>query len=657
MTSIYRICVWSIAIVALASCGSYLEVIDSGQVAFDRKQYVKAAELYEKEYYESEAGIEKAQKAYYIGLSLQKANMSAEASSWFAKAVKEGYGPSALREWAYSLKFNERYKEAAQAFGELVETVRDNSRYKTEQRVCQTAAQWKAEINANPYKLSSLDLNTGYSEFSNSMTADGKLIFTSDRPRNRTSDKYNWTGNYYSDLYLFDPAVEDMMPIDAVLNQKFNEGAAVMSSDGQLLIFTRCGEDLKDESFCYLYSSNYEDDRWSAPQKLPFQIELANYSHPTLSESGDVLIFSSNMSLSEGSYDIFYSELSETGSWSEANSISAVINTEYDELSPFLDGDTLYFSSDGHFGMGGLDVFKSHLDENRKWSSPDNLRAPINSGEDDLGFVFLPSSPEQGFVSSNRSSGRGGDDIYSWKRQDISTPPLVTKPDSVSEAEIEYTLLISVFVKSPVYSDRTDPSSFTGEYRGLKNALVLTDTKTIATNPNGVALFDADWDRTYRFSATKKGYFKSEIEFDPSSLVKDPVEPNVTVNLVITLDRVFVGQEIALDNIYYDLAKWDIRPDARPALDSLIDILRLNPDIAIELSSHTDCRGEDDYNLDLSQKRAESAVDYMVEAGIDIARLSPKGYGETKARANCLCDQCDEVQHQYNRRTSFTVKE
>ncbi len=639
------------------ACGSYVEVIDSGSLAYERKQFYKASELFAQEYYAADEGLDRAQKAYFAGMSLEKANLPDKATEWYERAVNDGYGPTALREYAYSLKTNEHYEEASEVFRQLVDQVMDNSRFKQEIRACEMSRVWLIEAESSVVELEEMSMNTSFSEYTGSISTDGKLLFTSDRPRNKNSNDYNWTGNYFTDLYLYDPELETLMPFDQEINQEFNDGAGALSIDMTTLIFTRCGRQDQDLSHCQLYMSRWENGAWATAERLAFQDERYNYGQPSLSDDGELLLFSSNASDAIGGYDLYVSQRNNDGTWSAPNNLGNRINTEYDELTPFFRGDTLYFGSDGHLGMGGLDIFKSFRTEDRQWSVPENLGAPYNSGFDDYGYLIDPMRERSGYLTSNRNTGRGSDDIYAWT---IGVPQdvFVQVPDDSTEAadDIVYDYSLSIYVKSPVYADLSDHRSETGEYRGLKNVNILLDDMEVGfTSAKGIYITEGEWDRVYTFSFEKDGFFSQVLSFDPSTIQRDPASPSQVVNLVVEMDRIFEGREITLDNIYYDLDKWDIRDDARPALDQLAELLVRNPNINIELSSHTDCRGEDDYNLVLSQKRAQSVVDYLTSKGISNTRLRPKGYGESKLINGCACTSCTEEEHQINRRTAFAV--
>jgi len=312
-----------------------------------------------------------------------------------------------------------------------------------------------------------------------------------------------------------------------------------------------------------------------------------------------------------------------------------------------LYGDTLYFASEGHRGLGGLDVFKTYFGNNDQWIRPVNLGAPINSGADDFGYFIDTFSTQtvdiamQGYITSSREGGKGKDDIYRFVK---------SKPEaSLKEEEDAY--LLNVRVLTPVYSRRDDPNSEILRYAPVEGARLMIDQEEVNTDITGRISRKLEMPEEFRIKGEKQGFLSSTRTVDMSEF---QVESR-TVDVRLILDRIFYGKEVVLDDILYDFEKWDIRDDAKPSLDSLVILLNENAFLRISLSSHTDCRGEDDFNVDLSQKRAQSAVDYLIEKGISPRRLRADGYGETRPKVKCVCAECSEEEHQANRRTAFTI--
>lgn len=302
---------------------------------------------------------------------------------------------------------------------------------------------------------------------------------------------------------------------------------------------------------------------------------------------------------------------------------------------------------------------------NGSWGPPYNLKAPINSGGDDFGFIIDYESPEpegvlqQGYFTSTREDGRGSDDIYRWRKvPPPPAPPVAQKEEPKPE---DYKLLLEGYVLEKIYEDPTNPNSKVLGRKLLPGAQVEIQygrqKETVTVGENGQFSLQLQEDTDYDFLASKEQYLNNAESFSTKGIGRDPDNPVQTFEIEIVLDRIFFDREIRLENIYYDFDKWDIRDDAKPTLDELARNLKLNPAIRIQLGSHTDCRGATRYNEELSQKRAQSAVDYLISKGIDPGRLVARGYGESQPEVDCLCNRCTEDEHQQNRRTTFKIIE
>jgi outer membrane protein OmpA-like peptidoglycan-associated protein len=326
-----------------------------------------------------------------------------------------------------------------------------------------------------------------------------------------------------------------------------------------------------------------------------------------------------------GNSDIYYCTLQSDGSWSNPVNAGPTINTDGKEVFPVFDQNgTFYFSSDGHSGLGGLDIFETHGSKSN-WSNPENLKYPVNSTRDDfLPYFTVPGL--RGYLSSNRDGGKGADDIYYFSKQ----------------------LTIIVKTKTKNHNNQIIPL----EEVNLKfDDLVKDEAKDYKTDNNGIFSTQSDCGSAFEITGTKPGYFQQE-----KSVQTACSSGNDTMFVELTLEKLEENKSYVLENIYYDFDKWNIRPDAAVELDKLVNILNEYPNIDIELGSHTDSRGTSIYNETLSQKRAESAVAYIISKGIKAKRIKAKGYGEYKLRTNCPDGvSCSDEDHQLNRRTEFTV--
>lgn len=653
----YILTILSLAILMASAC-TYTQKVKDGDFAYDRKQYAVAIDLLKKEHKKAKSRTEKGKKAFLIGESYRMLNQPANASDWYKRAYDNGYGVDALREYAYTLKAMQQYEEAMKAFKELGIEIGSPYEYRREIAACKVALGWQGE-KSKAYTAIPAEFNSQGADYAPTLYQNRQLVFTSDRGISTGDETYNWTGNDFSDLFVADIETKSVELFDNQINTPYNEGTAVFNSDFTEMYFTRCFGEKKEDYFCKLMVSKRSGDSWAVPAALNFVQEGVNYGHPALSADGQLLFFSCNSEEGWGGYDIWVSQRTADG-WDEPKLMGRSINTAGNEKFPYLDGDTLYFSSDWHPGMGGLDIFKTWRMPNGAWVPVKNLKPPINSGSDDFGLVIDPAGKktgdvlEVGYFTSNRPDGTGNDDIYRYEKR---VPP----PEPEPEVAIEYKLILEGYVVEKIYAEPGNPDSKVLGRKPLADSKVKVnfgdEVKEFTVGEDGFFTFEMSEDTDYQFTGSHEGYLTAETSFSTRGIGQDPGTPVQTFEVEIELDRIFVNREIVLEDIYYDFDKWDIRDDAKPTLNQLARNLELNPEIRIELSSHTDCRGNDRYNEDLSQKRAQSAVDYLVSRGISVERLQAKGFGEGVPKVDCLCSRCTEEEHQQNRRTAFKILE
>lgn len=647
--------------VLLGGC-SYTMKIRDGKMAYDRKQYALATEMLPKEIRKLESRVEKGKLAYMLADAYIQLNKPENAVEWYQTAYDYGYGVQALEKYAYTLKRLERYEEAILAFRDLGFEIGSPYEYRREIAACETAQGWK-DIDRQEYRVDLPAFNSAAGDYAPTFFRDGQLVFTSDRRSATGEDTYNWTGNAFSDLFVVDPKTNEVEPFHKNLNSPDNEGTATFNADFSIVIFTRCTSPSEDQdAFCQLMTAERSGERWTTPRPLPFQDDQVNYMHPVLNADATELYFSANHPEGWGGYDIYVSR-SVGGEWEEPRVLGRSVNTPGNEQFPTLDGDTLYFASNRHSSMGGLDIFKSYKMGNGNWAPALNLKPPVNSGADDFGFLVdrSTSSGDQvihrGYFTSSRPGGMGGDDIYTVEKVVLPPPPEPEEPaDPVTTDPV---VNLDVYVLEKIYQDPTNPNSRVLGRKPLPGSTLSIQfgnrTQEVDIGEDGKFSLELETNRQYEFLASRDGYLNNDAIFNSSGIAPDPDNPVQTYELEIVLDKIFFDREIVLENIYYDFDKWDIREDAEPTLNELARNLELNPDIRIQLASHTDCRGNDRYNQELSQRRAQSAVDFLIEQGIDADRLSAIGYGEEQPAVDCLCARCTEEQHQANRRTTFKI--
>ncbi len=659
---IYYFIVIIAAMTLLLNC-TIVQKAKTGDDAFDRKQYFIAASLYEKEFEANTNPTIKAKRAYGAAVAYQKINESSQSAQWFKQAADLDFGDVAWKEYGLALIQLGQYDEAIRSF----ETILNRKGSSEEFRLLISSAK-QAKLLAleqlKIYVVSPLTINTAAAEYAPSIDPKGNLIFTSDRPSGTGEEIYKWTGRKFSDLYSAALDEPNAVLYDSELNTRANEGTACFNQSGTAILFTRCElNTVSQDGYCkIMLATKNEIGRWTAPIPLPFQKEGINYMHPCLAANDSVVFFAADDQKGEGGFDIYYSEWVE-GQWQAPERLGQRINTTSHERFPFMYADTLYFASDRLGGLGGLDIYKSFVNEEGEWQPAINLRSPINSSEDDFALVIDPTSAGstlKGYFSTSRIGGAGKDDIYRFERSQTDESILTVvkpKPAPAPKKPI-FEIYLSMQVVQAIRANPEDPNSPVIEKRPLPNALILLKEGTtpiqMTANANGAALRKVLFDQDYFVLAGYPGLLNASKTIRTTAN-QDSLNPITNIHVEIMLDKAYTGKEVIISDIFYDLDKWNIRPDAEPSLNELTQLLKDNPKINIQLSSHTDCRGNTPYNQDLSQKRAQSAIDFLAKSGIQSNRLIPKGFGESMLIKNCICEKCTEEEHQANRRTTFTI--
>ncbi|MDR3366037.1 MAG: OmpA family protein [Prevotellaceae bacterium] len=430
------------------------------------------------------------------------------------------------------------------------------------------------------------------------------------------------------------------MPLPEPLNTGEHSGPCSFSPDGNTAYF--CFSEMSDEasvsgvSHVGVMISHKIQGGWSDPALFPYNNRAAySVGHPCISADGRTIYFSSNMPGTLGGQDIFKCELDANGEWGKPENLGSPINTEREEVFPTLDSEnTLYFSSDGHPGLGGLDIFRA-VGKPGAWTSVENLRAPVNTSSDDFSLVFLPGSKTEGLFSSNRLGGYGGDDIYSFRR----LPPPAKITPVPSEKYMVAVTVVNRADSSPVERVR----------------LTLLDAKSgkersLYTDGVGKAYFPITPNSSYTLTAEAAGFLPSQAE----NITVRKIRPGESISLLLPLDPLVSGSTFSVENVYYDYGKAVLKKAAFKELNKVVKFMEMNADVKIELSSHTDSRGGQQGNMRLSQQRAESCVAYLVKKGISRRRIVPKGYGSTKP---IVKNAKTEKQHAKNRRTEIKILE
>ena len=603
--------------------------IQKADVAFNNKKYNTAALLYKKIYGKVKEEELKNKVLFKIAESYRLSNNFTQAFNWYEQLINTKYpDPKILYSYGLLLKNFERYDDAARMFGDYLFEVPGDAAAQREIEACKAAARWKN--TPEKYNITLVpNVNTEFSDYAPFLSA-GKLMWSSSRNEATGNIIFEWTGQKCADIFeatFTNDAIGAVTKTNGLVNSNFNEGVSWVDSTNTTLYFTQCnGIDGKGLN-CKIYVSYNQNNQWTQPQALPFCSDSFSVGHPTFTADGKRMFFASNMPGSLGEKDIYYIDYNPiTGKWGKPTNLGPNVNTTEDDMFPSVHPDgRIFFASKGHYGMGGLDLFYTK-DSAGTYTKAQNLKSPINGGGDDFGITFPlanQSADAIALYTSNRVGGKGDDDIYK-----ISVKPFL------------------VLVKGKVLNVEDNTP--------IKGAQVeISSTIKLKTDGNGEFTGELSLNQLYAITAAKENFFKSNAVDVSTQSIKADTTINLTFALTPIPDE---NVELTLRGIYYDLDRYEIRSDAARVLDSLVTILKNNPTLVIELASHTDSRAAEDYNLKLSQKRAQSCVDYLVGKGIAKARLKAVGYGESKLVNDCADGvDCTEEQHQENRRTTFRV--
>jgi peptidoglycan-associated lipoprotein len=630
------------------SCGN--KGMKPADDATDYKKFNTAATLYKEVYTNSTDKDEKKLAAFKAGESYREAANFKQAEIWYLKSVKMKGVNTTLYEaqlrYAQMIKISEKYPEAIVEFQNYLKLVPDDTVALAEIKGCELALQWKGEKTRYIVENFGL-LNTKEYDFSPmyypNNTKVASLYFTSDRAGGIDKKPYEWTGKSFTDLWKTDltkgtrnrPAAFAKPILVPEINSKFNDGVCTFDAKGNTMYFTLCNGVEGKEKTCKIYSATKTKDGWGEIDSLPFTSSEYSTGHPSLSIDGSRLYFSSDMPGGYGGKDIWYVTFVRKGkTWSEPVNLGPKINTAGQEMYPYVHNDgTLYFSSNGLMGIGGLDMFSTTW-TGQDWTEPENLKYPLNSGGDDFGIV-MEENKEKGYFTSNRLDskykGKGLDDIYSFRME----PLLIDITGIVTDCNTK-----EILVGAKVYMTNSKDT-----------------TKMMAvTDDAGSYRFQLQPGVDYELHAA----FPEDYYLDSKNYYQTTKGIEFTTTLIQNFCLEF--QIFTIQGIYYGLDSANIRPASALILDSLVNVLKTFPKLTIELGSHTDCRADSLYNINLSQRRADSAVAYIVTHGIDAERLVAKGYGENQLfLPQCVCDLsdteklCSEAEHQLNRRTTVRI--
>ncbi len=627
--------------------------LSEADAQFQRGEYYDASVTYKKVYNKLRKKEERPQRgevAFKMGRCYRLLNMSARASAAFQNALRYEYPDSTTHFMlAQALHADGKYAAALRSYDKYLEFCPDDSLAINCAEGCRTAQEIRARGSRYVVKQAKL-FNSRRADFCPMyLGADCDQIYYTSTTEKATGDKKSEiTGMKNADVFFSKKNEkgewERPEPVEGELNTEFDEGIVAFSPDAQTMYLTKARRELNAPTSVEIYTSTRSDAKWSAPVKFEITADtLSTFGHPAVSPDGEYLYFVSDMPGGYGGKDIWRISLKERQG--SLVNLGPDINTEGNDDFPYVRSDgSLYFSSDGHPGMGGLDIFRATAvgdPADLRWKV-ENMGFPINSAGDDFGITF--GKGEDGFFSSNRGDARGYDHIYSFEYDPVR-----------------------ITIEGLVMDKDEEP---------VKNAIIRivgndgSNQKEVARN-DGSFSFALQRGVKYVMLAGAKGYLNQKQEFASDSTMEDA---NYWVEFILPS----ISKPSVVENIFYDYDKADLRPESKTALNELIAVLHDNPNVTIEMASHTDRWGSDAYNINLSERRAKSVVDYLVENGISRDRLQPHGYGKSRPKTvtkriarlypqfkegdilteefiKTLPEEDQQAADQINRRTEFSV--
>lgn len=626
-------------------------IIRKADTYFERMWYADAAELYE-------AGLERNPEiktmeiiqrvgdAHYFNSEMERANY------WYDQlyqAKDEDLSAEYLFKYSQALKGTGKYGRARRIL-KLYDKKLEASpigRYREEELLVRQATLDNILASEDLFAVKNLQVNSEYSDFAPTFYEEGKIVYASSMDSAFfATRRYKWNEQPYLDLYVAEMNEESeelYAPIkfSKNINTKYHEAAVAFSPDHNTMYFTRNNfgkklrRDAQGVNHLKLYRSQKVNGEWTEAEELPFNGEDYSTGHPAVSPDGKQLIFISDRPGSMGETDIFMVDINEDGSFSIPRNLGTNINTEQKEMFPFFTGSKLYFSSDGHTGIGGLDVFQANFDEEEGFLEVTNMGKPINSSKDDFSFI-VSEETQKGYFASNRDGGKGDDDLYSFER---------LFPEEVNENAIAGVITDKI-------SGETLPDAMV-ELLDENNILL----KEVISDIDGSFVFeDLESNTKYHLRIRKDAYLDKDQFLE--TFENELVSANVPMSKLEELVTIDAGvKKLKTEMIYFDFDKNAIRDDAALELDKLVTVMQEHPGMVIKIASHTDSRGPREYNMKLSDRRAKSTRDYLISQGIDAERIeSAIGYGESQLLNECDGSvRCSGEKHQRNRRSEFII--
>lgn len=582
--------------------------------AFKSMQYNVALKKYKKALSKAKTKPDKEQISFQMAECYRIINNTKRSEPAYKRLIKTKFvesNPVVFLYLAQAMQSNEKYEEAKTYFEKYSELVPDDPRGPNGTLSCKLAQEWLQNPTKYSIKIEK-PLNSKEADFS-AAYADklyNTVIFTSSRQASTGKGMDDWTGQSFSDLFIskLDPkglwSTPVLLETGNIVNTEANEGNPALNNKFNQLYFTRCTNEKGSLQGCKIMVSKRAGRNWGEPAALELGGDSTTvFGNPSISPDELKLFFSSDLPNGQGGKDIWVAtRKTANDKFGRAQNLGALVNSKGDEMFPFMRNDTaLYFASNGHPGIGGFDIFRTTY-SNGEWTKPVNMQSPINSPGDDFALIFHPEE-DKGFFSSNRKGGRGSDDIYSFVN-----PPIIFTLQGVVKDDNTLQFIQGAVVKM------TGSNGTSVEARTDAKGFYSFGRSQIKTNT------------TYELICLKPNYFNKKAKETTVGL-----ETSKDFTIDFRLEPI-PDKPVVLPDILYDLAKWDLKPQYQDSLQGLIKTLDENETILVELASHTDSRGSDESNDVLSQKRAESVVNYLIDRGIDPDRLVAKGYGERVPR-------------------------
>ncbi len=637
---------------SIAKTGNKSRTIEKADAYFNKMWYAEAADLYEQalskgEKYYTRDNLQKAADAHYFNTDMEKAY------HWY-NILYENYGKEMSEDnmfkYAHSLKGTGKYGRAKRLMRlynrktKNGEASLDNTNVTANEIVLDNILGSEED-----FELKNMSINTKYSDFSPMFLDSNQIVFSSAKDSSFfKTRKYKWNDQPYLDLYVAEinkesQDLKNALKFSKKINTKYHEASVAFSPDNKTMYFTRnnFGKKLKRDkegvNHLKIYKSNKIGMEWTDAVEVSFNSNDYSTGHPALSPDGKQLYFVSDMPGSIGKSDIFVVDVLDDGGFSAPRNLGPGINTEKREMFPFFNGAKLYFSSDGHTGLGGLDVFEAAYNTEEGFGTVANMGKPINSNKDDFSYIVNEEN-QNGFFASNRAGGKGDDDIYSFKRPTIEEIP--ANNNAIAGVITE------------LVTGNLMPKALVQLLDG--NGIKL---KEMMTEDDGSFVFeDLDGNTKYILKTEKREFFDNE----RSVATVDNERVNVDISLKRIEDMIALEEgikKLKTEMIYFAFDKSNVRPEAAKELDKLVSVMKEYPGMAIKIESHTDSRGSRVYNEYLSDKRAKSTRDYIISQGIDASRVeSAIGYGESRLLNECNGTvACAEATHLLNRRSEFII--